>query len=365
MSNRKKAQPKETLSQPFKFADFDELINHGQQLIASNGYSDGVSKLLRWTNKTYVPAYSLGNIIGADRLNTLVTTGTNSQTMLSHPYYISRLTDISTIKTYDNMWKNKSRGAIMLALLYGQNHLEHTITKYERVFGYYYDNFVNNRQFLLSPTLPAYYTGTGAASLVRRFMLGEGADGARIVSKKITTGDFANVTYFANRYFLGYLKPYSTNPTLRTFNNGFVGSNTEMTNSVYPLVTLVMKRTDVGVVRAQWLGEELSDASMFELWVDKSLDAEDSQHPIRTSYVRSIRNPLAKLGIKVVIKDDLYKECFAHMEIPKFKTLKEEKAFIEEKTEQILNKERRRLGVQRTPATPAVAPTAALADFPF
>lgn len=348
MSNRKKAEPKQTLNHPFKFADAEQLMEHAGQLANSN-YSEGPSTLLAWTHKTYVPAYSLGSIIGG-RLNQFTQQGVSSYTMQSHPYFISRCQDVETAKTFDHMWKNGQKNAVFLASVNGVNRLTNTLTEYERVFGLVFDSFIQTGCRMPSPDLPGYFQGVGAAPIVRRFMLGEGVEGTRIVSKKVKTGDFATVNYFANRYFLGYLKPYSTNTAVQQFNNGFIGTNLERNHAVFPLVTLVMKREDVSTVRANWLTEQLMDASMFELWVDKSLDDEDSPHPIRTSYVRSIRNPLAKLGIKVVVKDDLYKECFKGMDVPKFKTLREEKNFIEERTQQILDRERRRLGVQRTPA---------------
>ncbi len=359
MSNRKKEEQKQTLSQPFKFADADLLMKNAEALCAAQG-SIAVSSLLHWKHRTHAPAYALGDITNAARLVDLARTSTPSALLgigtEPMPNWICMSRHSESAQIYADLWNNGHKFHVIMARQHGQqNTILSTQREYADLYGSMFDMFVTRSTPNYVPILPAYnYTNaTGAASLVRRFMLGEGQEMSLMKSKVVKEGEFKEALYTASRYFITYLQKFTPNPATRDFSNQWINGAIERGHIPIPLVTLVMKKEDIPLVKASWLNDEPIEASKFELWVDKSLDDEDSKHPFRTQYVRAIRNPLRNLGINVVVKDNLYKECFKSMEVPKFKTMKEEKEFVETKLEKILNEERRRYGVVIAPAPTA------------
>ena len=371
MSNRRKAVQKQTLSQPFKFADSELLMANARELIGTQG-PISQSTLLHWSHKTHMPAYSLGDIIGTNRLNDLNAVTTPNQVLGLgtgvQPHWIAMGRQPEIAQVYADLWANGHKFHVMLARHHGQQNIHYsTQREHGELFENVFDNFIRmSPQW--QPTFPLYnYSlGNSAAPVIRRFMLGEGAQMALMKSKITKEGEFKEALYASSRYFLTYLQKSNATTAAKEFAAQWVGSAMEREYTPIPLVTLVMKNTDVPLVRAHWLNDEPLEAGTFELWVDQSLEAEDSKHPIRTQYIRSIRNPLRNLGIPLVVKDSLYKECFKHMEVPKFKTIREEKEFADAKLEKVLNEERRRYGVTVAPAPTNVAEATLVGqEFPF
>ncbi len=367
MSTRKKSQTA-TPSQPFKFADPDLLMENAAALMASDGRSNPAT-LLKWKLRAFYPAYSLGELIGA-RLNEFVNMTTPPSALgigserINH--YIASLRNPETAQIYKDLWQGDHKFHVMWARQCGINNGYTTQREWGQTFDTLFDYFVNNNA-TPNAWLPNYVSSNrGAAGLIRRFFHGEGTETAMIESKTTKTGEFAQPIYSASRYTLIYLQKHSPNAAAREFTAQWVRTNIELDYSPIPLAVLVFRLDQAHVIRAHWLNNLPLEASMFQLWVDKSLDAEDSPHPLRTQYVRSIRNPLRKLGVEVVVKDDLRTECFNSMDVPKFKTIKDEKLFVGTKVEEILNEERRRLGVTRAPIATEETPMAmAMEDIAF
>lgn len=365
MSTRKKSQPA-TPSQPFSFADPALLMENAAELVSRDGGAQS-SSMIKWKLRTHLPAYALGDLIGR-RLNEFGQTAMPPMSLAIGntpvPHYIANQRNPETAKIYKDLWENGHKFHVMWARQCGINTGYPTQKEWGDTFGIIFDYFTN-----ASPQgamIPSYESNhKGAAGLVRRFWCGEGAESAKLESKTVKTGEFANPLYIASRYCLIYAPKYNPSAAVRDFVSQWMNTAIERERSMIPLATLVFKREHFQLIKAHWLNNLPLEASMFELWVDKSLDAEDSPHPLRTQYVRSIRNPLIKMGVSVVVKDNLRAECFQTMDVPKFKTIREEKAFVDAKAEQILNEERRRFGVTRTTPTPEPEPMQAAAEFPF
>lgn len=365
MSTRKKSQPT-TPSQPFKFADPDLLMAAAVDLVRRNG-GQNASSLMKWKLRSHLPAYSIGDLISR-RLNEFAVTATPNSALgigsTPLPHYIAMARTPEVAKVYKDLWENGHKFHVMWAMQCGISNGYVTQKEWGDQFAHVFDYFTTAGTNMNAPLPSSVSSHNGAAGLVQRFFCGEGAESATIESKITKTGEFANPMYIATRYCLVYAPKHNPNQALRDFAAQWFQTHLEREHSLIPLATLVFKREHVALIRAHWINNLPLEASMFELWVDKSLDSEDSPHPLRTQYVRSIRNPLRKLGIEVVVKDSLREECFNTMDVPKFKTMKDEKLFVDTKVEQILNEERRRLGVIRR--TPAVEPAMqAAAEFPF
>jgi hypothetical protein len=359
MSTRKKQEEK-VPNQPFKFADADLLMQNAT-ILANTDTGREQAYMATWKNDKYMPAYSLGEAVGR-RLTYIASDTPTSNGRI--PNWIAACRDPEMMKLYTDLWNSGNKFHIMMGQVHGLQNRVATQVEMKQTWEQVFDYFIRNTG-IKTPIMPSYVSSNGAAPIIRRFMLGEGCEASTMVSKTVKEGEFKNAVYMASRYFLAYCPKHPNSQPLREFMSQWIDNNFERDHAVIPLATLVFKSGDSALIKAHWLNNAPMDASMFQLWVDKSLDAEDSKHPIRTQYVRAIRNPLRKLGIEVVVKEDLYRECFKSMVVPKFKTTKEEREWADGKMEQILNEERRRHGVTRTPAEPAMAVVMEGENHPF
>lgn len=101
--------------------------------------------------------------------------------------------------------------------------------------------------------------------------------------------------------------------------NGF-GSNLSL-YPIKPLACVLFKAEHYQLIKAYILANEPIPTELLQLWVDKSLhDASDTTETIRTSFIRQILNPYKKLGIEIIVKDDLSNELFNKPEKKKFRT---------------------------------------------
>lgn len=159
--------------------------------------------------------------------------------------------------------------------------------------------------------------------------------------------ELGNPVYFGAFYFL-YMRN-SMDGSLSSNSHNWHGSNGaskyEETCDFKPLMVLVTSSTNAKIVGAAAKLGGLVDPSLLELWVDPSLESVDVAHPIRTQYVRMIRNPLVKAGVKLVIKD--LSNSFVTIAPPKFKTIKAEKEWIEKETEMMLSSYAKKVNITR------------------
>lgn len=217
--------------------------------------------------------------------------------------------------------------------------------------------------------IPRYTSSAKGAAPLLEAIKGRGCVMSTMVSKTIPKGqDFHEVSYFGNRYFLAQLIKFNPAHEILSEAQKFIGSRLEWTNRIVPLMTLVTHNDCRKVLK---MSEETNiglDGSLFELWVDKSLEDAGSKHPFRTQYVRSVRNPLLKTGVKLVVKDNLEEE-FRTMAPPKFKTLNGEKEWLAEMTEECLSKERQKYGVIKRKAKEVITEIEGITlqgdNFPF
>lgn len=363
MSTRKKSEQK-GLSYPFKYADSQGLINNILPLIAE-GLPYTHSTILVWKNTYFTPSFSFGDMVGPEYLQrfNLADPMLGSQLVGHHqrPRWISQLRD-GLANIVDTMWNEGLRFPVMKMCV---NHdLPSRDTDYSEAMRNLFIDWRQQRGYPNAPVVEQRHIhryASGSAPLIRRFLHGEGATISRVQSK-VEKGEFERVTYIATRYYLAQIKPVMANPNKLRLMNLIGASNTEHSNTQVPLVVLVSSAEDKELVRASWFMEEPLDAQRFQLWVDKSLDDASSKHPLRTQYIRSIRNPLAKKGVQIVIKDNLYEEVFASMHSPVYKTLKEEKEFAEKTTKEIMDKLRK---THRISIVGAPDPSNPAVEFPF
>lgn len=365
MSTRKKSEQK-GLNYPFKYADSQGLVDNILPLIAE-GSPYTHSTILVWKNTHFTPSFSLGDIIGPQYLQdfNLADPMSGSQLVEHHqrPTWISHLRD-GLANIVDTMWNEGLKFPVMQMRVRGYDRDIPRATDYNEAMRNLLLGWRQVRGYPNAPVVDERHShryASGSAPLIRRFFHGEGATISRIQSK-VEKGEFERVTYIATRYYLAQIKPVVTNPNTSRLMSLMGASITEHLNTQVPLVVLVSPAEDRELVRASWLMEEPLDAQRFQLWVDKSLDDPSSKHPLRTQYIRSIRNPLAKKGVQIVIKDNLYEEAFASTHSPVYKTLKEEKEFAEKTTKEIMYKLRK---THRISIVGAPDPTNPAVEFPF
>lgn len=109
--------------------------------------------------------------------------------------------------------------------------------------------------------------------------------------------------------------------TIATYNSNFELKREYGINllNFNPLAILMVKLKYVPYLRACFLLGKSVDKSIFQLWVDKSLDSTDSIYPIRPAFVRNIKKPLKSLGVeykvfnslKSVLLNPIYKKTFS------------------------------------------------------
>lgn len=338
MSERKK-QEKSVQGPLFEFPTVDELIAAPRSLRDNNGYQ--LSNTIQWSDPTYVTLSSIGELYFGMIPSFETAEGAK------YPSWVdtyARSLDLTRYKFIKSLWTSKAYGQLARYTNTGTSSRP-TIEHMEAGF----ETFVNNRNYdRYAVALPSRCTNGTIADVINRMKYGQGLSAICIPSKVVKTGEFATSVYIASRYSLIYCPRMVVNRSLQSHLNSFAMSIESM-YALVPLMNVVVKWTDAPVIRASWLTGEGIDPSMLELWVDKSLESEDSPHPIRTQYIRAIRNPLAKLGIKIVVKDDLRAEHYSAQVIPKFKLLSEEKEWAAKWVQEALNDDRLSYGIARRP----------------
>lgn len=168
------------------------------------------------------------------------------------------------------------------------------------------------------------------------------------ISRLIGKVKFENLwklTNVPNNTALNYLAPTAYLTNLYFCGLYLRSSQMGTDDAVKPLFCMVFKKEYLQVLRASLISNQPIPSEWLELWVDKSLEDPESTINIKAAYVRQIRNPLKKMGILIVIKDDLCSELFEHAEPKKFSTFSEQLTWVNDLLQRMTIQEKQHLGI--------------------
>lgn len=98
---------------------------------------------------------------------------------------------------------------------------------------------------------------------------------------------------------------------------------------VDPVYVLVTKKKYVKAIRIKWLLGEKIPNNWIEMWVHPQLDVTNSKwKSLRKEYKASIKALLISKNIRIVEKSDIIETLFNTTEVPKFRSPKEYKAWL-------------------------------------
>lgn len=142
--------------------------------------------------------------------------------------------------------------------------------------------------------------------------------------------------YLTNMGFLGkQVSPYSAQ---------FAGVASGLL-PIKPLACIVFKKENYDLLKAYVLANEPIPADLLEFWADQSIEDPNSSISIARSYVKSIRNPYKKLGLNIVVKEDLTAELFSRPELPRFRTHMDKINWIDNILENYTIEEKKKLRI--------------------
>lgn len=322
MSNRKKSNVQ--LENPFKLDDIS------QQLVPGRTSSANVSRTIEWKNKDYYPICGLHDLLNENEKRYLRNVESSVHNidpsialainkLVSEGKYI-HVAKIITRLPRSNQYETMFRNAFA------------SITQQEPL------------SILSSILIPQVIGNYTIPELVEQILQGGYQRGSHVKSKVTQIGEFANPIYVVGRYFIGYTPVVNVASKARDMMQS-IYSGIEAKWPVIPLMVLVVQKPYVEYLQAHRVNDLPVSADIMELWVDASLDSDESPHPIHTAYIRQIRNPLMKQGVKLVVKDNLRNEFGIPPTAPKFKTIKEEKDWTKARALELVNKERRKYNV--------------------
>lgn len=198
----------------------------------------------------------------------------------------------------------------------------------------------------LSPDIDIYLPNnsgiTGALNVIECVKLGTHFGVGKVTSKTVASGPFRSVTYLFGKYFLIHMYSLVDNnvPIVGT------GISYERNYVPKPLLSLMFKKEYLNVIKAYQLCDKEIPVGYLELWVDKSLDDLGSNHKgIREHYIREIKKPMIVSGVEIKVFDDLDSEMYDRNVLPNFRSIKEQKEWVEEIVKKGLDNERKVLGL--------------------
>ena len=148
--------------------------------------------------------------------------------------------------------------------------------------------------------------------------------------------------------------PWDQHPVYLS-NLGFIGKQSDYAGReggvlgmrpIKPLVCIVFKKEYFELIKHYIIANQPIPGELLEIWVDKSLDDVNStQHNIRASYIRQIKNPYKKFGVETIVKDSLVDELYHRPELRKFRTFIEQQDWVDNILQEFTVEEKKMLRI--------------------
>lgn len=325
---RKQKKVKEPLFVPPFFSE-----EYFKFLLTSNGSGEGSistnqHSLLKWKNEEYLPLYSIGmKVPNSIPYYEYITIQSN---ILANRPEILNNTAIRLIRNINNHMP-----------VHGHRFFKNLwLTKNYRFLTFFNDGYISpsielnfkvrmkeilenqTKQLLESPAdltihIPNGIIGQGTPRLMSKFKYQNEWRWTQVKSQGVSW-DMQPV-YLSNLGFIARQDDYSGR-------NGVVLGM----RPIKPLVCIVFKKEYFELIKHYIIANEPIPGEILEIWVDKTLDdATSTQHNIRASYIRQIKNPYKKFGVETIVKDSLVDELYHRPELKKFRTFIEQQDWVD------------------------------------
>lgn len=328
---KSKKEEKPSFLPPFFSEDFFNFLISNDSFIIE--YREQIKNLImNWNNEEYLPLYSLDINLGFP-VPIIEYRNINSRFGFDQPWdesinnyrFTRNLKNHSEeeYKFFQKIWKEKN---FFLLSLLDSNIFASSQASAKNIKEY----FIKKTERLLvskPPNLEIAISRIGHAVGIKR-----------IIDK----------FKYDNSWKTGEIR--STNKTFQyVINFGFLGQHDSFEvpklRKIVPLVCMVFKKENLELLRHYIVTNSPIPSELLELWVDKSIEDTENKNPIHNSYVRQIRNYYKKLGVELVVKDNLLTELYDVYSIKKFKSYNEELAFINDILEKFTEQKRKELGI--------------------
>lgn len=114
---------------------------------------------------------------------------------------------------------------------------------------------------------------------------------------------------------------------------------------IEPMFSVMVRREHVPYIRACMITNTPIPVDMLELWIDRKLDAVDSSYKIRPTFIKYIKTPFTKAGVKVVVHDNMFDVMYTRLKLPKFRNIMERAQWTKQLTTLLISKEKASLGI--------------------
>lgn len=129
------------------------------------------------------------------------------------------------------------------------------------------------------------------------------------------TNKLDRITYITNLMFLASISDNSH------ISNSLAG------DTYKPLFCMMVKRSDIRMVKAHFITNTPMPSSLMELWVDSSVEAEGSS--LKPYFRKYIKSKLEVSGVKIQTFDNLGKEIIRKLKMPSFNILKDKEEWLD------------------------------------
>lgn len=338
MPVKKKVKEPTGIYQPFWTPEKVELF--GASTLRNFAYRDPGTTLY-YNNDTHLPFFVL------PRMETRCVetlhyhlSGNNGESV---PPFVAALKAPGMSKFLTALWKAKKYQHFMLAselrLLDTGITTEEMTERLKKVW---------DKTMAIEPDVSLYFpmnnSCKGGLNTIKCMTLGTHFGIGAITSKTVRTGPWARPKYLFGRYFLSYLQPLEST---QVFQHG--GPAYETTASPVALASLMFKVEHLNLIRGYMLNNKEIPAELLEMWVDKSLIAIDTPHPVRLQFNKLVRKPMEEAGIAIKEVDNLDALMFRRMSVPKFKSIKMQNDWKDSLIGTLMNDERKMNGIKQVP----------------
>lgn len=297
--------------------------------------------VMEYNNSNYLPFYSLpafssraiGNVYYSLR-------GTSKEIP---PMFVRQMVHPSQVKIkkfFTELWNSEKYWQFFNLMDIRNSSSSNDYKLFKNILKSQFDETTRVRADV-SLRFPSYSAVTGALNIVNQARIG-GYWGVGQINTKSEDRIWRRPLYLYNKYFLAYLYNLTDNGQ-PVFHHG--GTQYETQWVPIPLMSLMFKTEHYQLITGYMMNDKEIPAELMELWVDKSLDEVSSLHPIRTQYMRTIKKPLEASGVEIKVFDNLDKEMYARMTVPKFRSMTQQKDWVSSSVNSVLDIERNTYGI--------------------